>query len=157
MTPSDFPHGKLNGRRRFLGAAAAASLSFGGCRPPTKTETSLVILHTNDTHAHLEPFPDDHPTYPGLGGVARRAAMVAQIRAAHEHVLLLDSGDIFSGTAYFNLFGGEADFKAMSAMGYDVATIGNHDFDAGVDGLVKQMPHDLLGAVTQSRRQVLLL
>ena len=77
----------------------------------------------------------------GLGGAARRAALVKKIRSTHEHVLLLDSGDIFQGTPYFNFFNGEIEFKTMSAMGYDVATLGNHDFDNGVKGLVDMLPH----------------
>jgi 5'-nucleotidase len=72
----------------------------------------------------------------GLGGVARRAALVRQVRDHQPNVLLLDSGDIFQGTPYFNFFRGEVEFKTMSAMRYDVATLGNHDFDIGVDGWV---------------------
>jgi 5'-nucleotidase len=69
----------------------------------------------------------------------RRAALIHQIREAEEHVLLLDSGDIFQGTAYFNFFLGELEMKLMSQMGYDAATIGNHDFDGGMENLVTQM------------------
>jgi 5'-nucleotidase len=77
----------------------------------------------------------------GLGGAERRAAIIRAIRSEEEHVLLLDSGDIWQGTPYFNFFGGELEFKLMSEMQYDAATIGNHDFDAGIEGLVKQLPH----------------
>ena len=77
----------------------------------------------------------------GQGGVAKRAALIDQIRAEGNEVLLLDCGDIFQGTPYFNLFDGEIEMKAMTNMAYDAATIGNHDFDAGIDGLVKQMKH----------------
>ena len=101
----------------------------------------LTILHTNDTHSRIDPFPMDGGSNQGLGGVARRAALIKKIRQEEANVLLLDSGDIFQGTPYFNLFGGEVEFKAMSAMQYDAATIGNHDFDAGLEGLVKQLPH----------------
>jgi len=101
----------------------------------------LVILHTNDVHSRIEPFPMDGSRMSGLGGVARRAALISAIRAKEQHVLLLDSGDIFQGTPYFNMFGGELEFKLMSEMRYDAATLGNHDFDAGIDGLVKQMPN----------------
>ncbi len=71
--------------------------------------------------------------------------MIKRLRAEHKNVLLLDSGDIFQGTPYFNLFGGELEFKVMSAMQYDYATLGNHDFDNGIDGLVKQLPHASFG------------
>ena len=100
----------------------------------------LVVLHTNDTHSRMDPFPMDGGRFEGLGGAARRATLIRRVREANEHVLLLDSGDIFQGTPYFNFFGGELEFRAMTAMGYDVATLGNHDFDNGVDGLVDMLP-----------------
>ncbi len=99
----------------------------------------LTILHTNDVHSRIEPF--DSGRNAGNGGAARRAAMIDKIRKEKEHILLLDAGDIFQGTPYFNFFGGELEFKLMSKMGYDAATIGNHDFDAGIEGLHKQLPH----------------
>ncbi|MYK65424.1 MAG: bifunctional metallophosphatase/5'-nucleotidase, partial [Gemmatimonadetes bacterium] len=101
---------------------------------------NLVVLHTNDTHSRMDPFPMDGGRFQGLGGAARRATLIRRVREANEHVLLLDSGDIFQGTPYFNFFGGELEFRAMTAMGYDVATLGNHDFDNGVDGLVAMLP-----------------
>lgn len=101
----------------------------------------ITILHTNDMHSHIDPFPDNDPKYPGLGGMARRAAMIEQIRKEEDYVLLLDAGDIFQGTPYFNYFGGELEFKLMSQMGYDLATLGNHDFDNGIEGLLQQLPH----------------
>ena len=104
-------------------------------------ENKVTILHTNDTHSHIDPFPEDHKKYPNKGGVNRRKAVVDKIRSEEEHVLLLDAGDIFQGTPYFNVYGGELEFKVMSAMKYDAATMGNHDFDAGIDGFVKQLPH----------------
>ena len=104
-------------------------------------ETKLTILHTNDVHSRLEPFPMDGSKFQGLGGVAARAALIEKIRKEEEHVLLLDAGDIFQGTPYFNLYKGEPEIKAMSMMGYDAVTMGNHDFDAGVEGFAKQLPH----------------
>ena len=109
-------------------------LSRGGA--PT-----LVVLHTNDTHSRLDPFPMDGGPFAGRGGAARRATLVRRIRDANEHVLLLDAGDIFQGTPYFNFFDGEPEFRVMTEMGYDAATLGNHDFDNGVDGLVSMLPH----------------
>lgn len=99
----------------------------------------LTILHTNDTHSRIDPFPVGSK-YAGLGGMAKRAHVVNQIRNEEDQVLLLDAGDIFQGTPYFNMYGGELEFTLMSAMGYDASTLGNHDFDAGVDGLIKQLP-----------------
>ncbi len=101
----------------------------------------LTILHTNDVHSRIEPFPMDGGRNQGLGGAARRAAMIDQVREAEKNVLLFDSGDIFQGTPYFNFYGGELEFKLMTKMGYDAATIGNHDFDAGIDGLYRQLPN----------------
>jgi 5'-nucleotidase len=141
-------------RRRFLQHAAlgtAGALVLPTLGAPTAWASSpvaagrLVILHTNDVHSRLEPFPNDGSRFAGLGGAARRAALVERIRAEEEHVLLLDSGDIFQGTPYFNLFGGKADFEVMSAMRYDFATLGNHDFDNGVGGLVEMLPYAEFG------------
>ncbi len=129
-------------RRTFLKAGSAALA--GSLLAPTALladeATRLVILHTNDTHSRIDPFPQDGSRYAGLGGVARRATLVEQVRRQEPHVLLLDSGDIFQGTPYFNLFHGEVEFKTMTALRYDAATIGNHDFDNGVDGLARVMP-----------------
>ncbi len=133
-------------RRDFIQKTAASSalialpsvplLSFG--QPEVK---KLTILHTNDTHSHIDPFPADHPKNPNMGGVARRAALVEKIRKEEKNVLLLDAGDIFQGTPYFNYYGGELEFKLMSMLQYDLATIGNHDFDNGIDGFYAQLPH----------------
>ena len=101
----------------------------------------ITILHTNDVHSHIDPFPANDSRNPNQGGVARRATLIQQIRQENPHTLLLDAGDIFQGTPYFNFYGGELEIKLMSMMGYDAATIGNHDFDNAVDGLYAQMPH----------------
>lgn len=101
----------------------------------------LTILHTNDQHSRIEPFPADDPKYPGLGGFARRAALIKKIRSEEKNVLLFDAGDIWQGTPYFDMYGGELEFKLMSEMNYDAATIGNHDLDNGIEGFVKQLPY----------------
>lgn len=136
----------LNSRREFLknsaGTAGLIALSSFPFASFAKDETvQLTILHTNDVHSRIEPFPMDGSRNQGMGGVARRAALVKKIRAEQKNVLLLDAGDIFQGTPYFNLFGGELEMKLMSDMGYDAATMGNHDFDNGIAGFVKQLPH----------------
>jgi 5'-nucleotidase len=99
----------------------------------------LTVLHTNDVHSRLEPFPMDGGVNQGLGGVAARAEIIEKIRREEEHVLLLDAGDIFQGTPYFNFYKGEPEIKAMSSMKYDASTIGNHDFDAGLENLATQL------------------
>ncbi len=103
------------------------------------TPRRLTILHTNDVHSRLEPFPMDGSRNQGLGGVSARASLIKAIREEEENVLLLDAGDIFQGTPYFNFYNGEPEIKAMSAMGYDACTIGNHDFDAGMENLATQL------------------
>lgn len=132
-------------RRDFLlqtSAASAAMMTPGWLSASTifnEAITRLVILHTNDVHSRVEPFPMDGSRNAGLGGAAVRATMIDQIRKENEHVLLLDAGDIFQGTPYFNFFLGELDIKLMTKMGYDATTMGNHDFDAGLDNFEKQM------------------
>lgn len=133
-------------RRKFLKQTATAASILGmGVFPweamASPKITSLTILHTNDVHSRIDPFPMDGSRNQGLGGVARRSQLIREIRKTEPHVLLLDSGDIFQGTPYFNFFGGELEIKLMTRMGYDAATLGNHDFDAGIDGLVRQLPH----------------
>ncbi|SDD72805.1 5'-nucleotidase [Dyadobacter soli] len=132
-------------RRDFLkkGGLAAAALGLGTLPAFAKRDSvvHLTILHTNDVHSRIDPFPMDGSRNQGLGGVARRAALVKQIRAEQPNVLLLDAGDVFQGTPYFNLYGGELELTIMSQMGYDAATMGNHDFDNSIAGFVKQLPH----------------
>jgi 5'-nucleotidase len=133
-------------RRNFIKQVSVAStLSMvGGLTLPSftgKQQRHITILHTNDTHSQIEPFKPNHPRNPNQGGVARRAAIIAQIRTENKNTLLLDAGDIFQGTPYFNYFGGALEFKLMSMLKYDVATIGNHDFDNSIDGLYKQLPN----------------
>ncbi len=125
-------------------AAGAAALIVAGidALPALAGEQAvqITILHTNDVHSRIEPFPMDGSPNQGLGGVARRAGLIRSIRSEQKNVLLLDAGDIFQGTPYFNLFGGELEMKLMSEMGYDAATMGNHDFDNGLEGFAKQLP-----------------
>ena len=133
-------------RRNFIQntAAATALVSLGGLsslsfKPDTRKQ--ITILHTNDVHSHIEPFGPDAGRNANLGGVARRASLVEKIRRENPNTLLLDAGDIFQGTPYFNFYGGELEFKLMSMLKYDAATIGNHDFDNGIDGLYAQLPY----------------
>jgi 5'-nucleotidase len=126
-------------RRAFmlgLGAALAATgLPAGAQAQPDR----ITLLHTNDTHSRIEPFGPGSGSLTGRGGIARRATLVNRIRQAIPNVLLLDAGDVFQGTPYFNQFKGFVDFKLMSMCGYDAGTLGNHDFDKGVDGLAAAM------------------
>jgi 5'-nucleotidase len=130
-------------RRHFLQYIPAGLVMVSnpliGAQTADKKYNQLTILHTNDWHSRIEAFPMDGSRNQGLGGASKRAALIEQIRSEQENVLLLDSGDIFQGTPYFNFFEGELEFKLMSSMGYDAATIGNHDFDGGIDNLAHQL------------------
>ncbi|CAN1517119.1 UshA 5'-nucleotidase/2',3'-cyclic phosphodiesterase and related esterases [Flavobacteriaceae bacterium] len=132
-------------RRDFIEktVASTALLSLGISLSSFKSDTieHLTILHTNDVHSYIDPFPADHPRNPNKGGVSRRASLIEKIRLENPNVLLLDAGDIFQGTPYFNYYGGELEYKLMSMMKYDATTIGNHDFDNGLEGMVAQIPH----------------
>ena len=134
-------------RRKFLEHSSKVALmsSLGvSTWKDTKQEDdflNLTILHTNDVHSRIDPFPMDGGRMQGLGGAVRRSEMIEQVRAQEKNVLLLDSGDIFQGTPYFNFFKGELEFKLMSKMNYDLATMGNHDFDAGLEGFNDQLRH----------------
>lgn len=137
----------LNDRRKFLKNTILASSAFAlptiiiGKPKNEDKKHSLTILHTNDVHSRLEPFPMDGSNNAGLGGIEARASVIKQIRNEEEHVLLLDAGDIFQGTPYFNIYKGEPEIKAMSLMGYDAATIGNHDFDGGIENFATQLQY----------------
>ena len=102
-----------------------------------KKNPKITILHTNDTHSNIDPFPANHAKFPKMGGVSKRYQLINKIREEEDHVLVLDAGDIFQGTPYFNKYGGILEMKLMTEMGYDAATMGNHDFDAGLDGFLK--------------------
>lgn len=120
----------------FIGLGGLSALSF---KP--NYEKHITILHTNDVHSHIEPFGPNDARFPNMGGVARRATLIEKIREENLNTLLLDAGDIFQGTPYFNFYGGELEFKLMSKLKYDASTIGNHDFDNGIDGLFAQLPN----------------
>lgn len=124
-------------------------------------EKLITILHTNDTHSQIDPLPTNDAQYPDKGGVARRATLVKRVRKQNPNTLLIDAGDVFQGTPYFNFYKGEVEYKSMSLIGYDVVTLGNHDFDNGVDGLAAAMKfanfdfvssnYDVRGTLLESR------
>lgn len=132
-------------RRSFI-KQSSALIATSAIYPLNFNQTSqdgtrITILHTNDVHSHIEPFGPNEGRNSNRGGVARRAVLINQIRKQNPNTLLLDAGDIFQGTPYFNYYGGELEFKLMSMLKYDAVTIGNHDFDNGIEGLYKQLPH----------------
>ena len=125
-------------RRRFLTASAAFGATFIALPRDLigslAADTVITILHTNDTHSQIDPLPPNDRNA-GKGGVARRATLVKRIRSENPNTLLIDAGDVLQGTPYFNFYRGEVEYKAMSAIGYDVGTLGNHEFDNGVEAL----------------------
>ena len=134
----------MQNRRTFIKKLGTGSLSIfvlsGPMQAFAKSDLKqLTILHTNDFHSHIDPFPKDAARNAGEGGMAKRAAMIQQIRAEQKNVLVFDAGDIFQGTPYFNYYKGELELKLMTEMGYDAATIGNHDLDNGLEGLNSQL------------------
>ena len=134
-------------RRKFIQQTSIATSLLLASQFPFEAlakddvQHKLTILHTNDVHSRLDPFPMDGSKYQGMGGVVGREKIISKIRQEEEQVLLLDAGDIFQGTPYFNFYKGEPEMKVMSMLGYECATIGNHDFDNGIEGLAKQLVH----------------
>lgn len=134
-------------RRDFLQQASASTtfIALGGVGltsfKPIKETVKITILHTNDVHSHIDPFGPNDGRNANKGGVARRASLIEAVKKENPNTLLFDAGDIFQGTPYFNYYGGELEFKLMSMLKYDAATIGNHDFDNGIEGLYAQLPH----------------
>ncbi len=99
----------------------------------------LVILHTNDTHSQVEPTDKNQSSNANMGGYARRMGMIQKIRSEEKNVLLVDAGDFYQGTPYFNFFNGHVEIDALNRMQYDAATLGNHEFDNGIDSLVSAL------------------
>lgn len=128
---------KLLGTAAVIGSVMPDVLAGPGLTRNNKNSL-LTILHTNDVHSRLDPFPMDGSRNAGKGGVARRATLIQKIRKENPNSLLFDAGDIFQGTPYFNLYKGEPEILAMNRLGYDAGTIGNHDFDGGIDNMVTQ-------------------
>jgi 5'-nucleotidase len=128
-------------RRKFIYNSSFASLSVMGLNSCNllDNDVKLTILHTNDVHSQIEPFPLNHNEYPNRGGFARRANIFKDLMKINPNTLIFDAGDIFQGTPYFNFFKGDLELNLMKKMGYNAATIGNHEFDAGLNSLKKNI------------------
>ena len=151
-------------RRTFLTTSAAFGATLVGfprtLLEATAAETVITILHTNDTHSQIDPLPLNDRNA-GKGGVARRATLVKRVRKENPNTLLIDAGDVLQGTPYFNFYKGEVEYKAMSAIGYDAGTLGNHEFDNGVEALAAALKfanfdivsanYDVKGTVLEDR------
>lgn len=132
-------------RRRFIRNGLVGITGFGLAATPfnilaNEDFVNISILHTNDLHCHIEPFGDDNQKFAGKGGLARISAFVKRVKAENNNTLLFDAGDMFQGTPYYNYFKGELIMQLMSAVGYDAGTIGNHEFDDGLEGILDSLP-----------------
>ena len=105
--------------------------------PKKYKDVTLQIVHTNDTHSCIEPLGSSAGQNADKAGYMRRSALLQDIRAVDPEILLLDCGDFSQGSAYYNLYKGEVEVKLMNHMKYDAATIGNHEFDFGIDNMVR--------------------
>lgn len=134
-------------RRGFIksslltGAGLVLTPALGRSIPGCRFKRNIVILHTNDFHSHIDPFPENHPIWAGQGGISQIKTLIDEVRNENFHVLLLDSGDMFQGTPYFNLFGGVPELEWMNLAGYHASTLGNHEFDNGVEKLAEVIKH----------------
>ncbi|WKW45759.1 metallophosphatase [Myroides sp. JBRI-B21084] len=140
-------------RRDFIlktSATTALTLSGFGLSSFTSGKSKrITILHTNDTHSHLDPFDSSDDKFPNQGGAAKRATIFKKIKSENPNTLIFDAGDMFQGTPYFNYYGGALEIKIMNMLQYDAGTIGNHEFDNGVNNLADQISNakfDILNA-----------
>ncbi len=115
--------------------------AFAGPDYLFKKDSAIHIFHTNDVHSHIEPFPLNDKRFPGMGGYAKRQTMLKKFRKKYRDILLFDAGDVFQGTPYYNYYEGKLDYRLMSMLGYNAATLGNHDFDSGTDKLAEAMKY----------------
>ena len=109
------------------------------CLAAMAQQRHLMLVHTSDTHSCIEPISKNFSdtAQADKGGFMRRAALLRQLRKQNPELLLLDCGDFSQGSAYYNLYHGEVEVKLMNEMGYDAATLGNHEFDFGLDNLAR--------------------
>ncbi len=147
--------GLVMNRRFFIRnmAAGAAGLSLGTLPfdlLANEDFTTITILHTNDIHSHIEPFTGTDERYANKGGMARISQLAKAEKALNPNTLLLDAGDMFQGTPYFNYFKGELMLKVMSAAGYDLGTIGNHEYDNGLQGIYDPLPNAKFPLITSN-------
>ena len=134
----------MSNRRTFIkqSVLGGSALTFGLFPNELFASGELVkltVMHTNDMHCHIDPFSDSNAEYAGRGGMVRLASLVSKCRSENPNFLLLDAGDMFQGTPYFNYFKGDLMLKLMSQIGYDAGTIGNHEFDNGLPDILSAL------------------
>ncbi len=138
--------GYIMNRRLFIRNVAAGTAGFALGSAPFRLLANddfvtITILHTNDIHSHIEPFTGSDERYDNKGGLARISEIAKIHREMNPNTFLFDAGDMFQGTPYFNYFKGELILKTMSAAGYNLGTIGNHEFDNGLQGILDPLPN----------------
>lgn len=124
-------------KHNILSIIIVVALLMTGCK---QERTPLQIIFTNDSHSQIEPIKD-------RGGYEARAAVIDSLRIENPNTILLDGGDMFQGSPYFNFYNGRVEVEAYNLMGYDVATLGNHEFDLGIDTLaarIKEMNYKIV-------------
>ncbi|MBN2694723.1 metallophosphatase [bacterium] len=144
-------------RREFIKNIALGSVPFfigkslfaEGKKESNKI-TEITFLHTNDTHSRLDPFPDGSGGKSNMGGVSRRASLIKEIKKNSPNTYLFDAGDAFQGTPYYNFYSGKLEYQALSMLGYNYVTIGNHEFDSGTDKLLAAMEYSKFKIVSSN-------
>ena len=126
-------------KRLVIGLLPFYLFTFLPSDAAAKKHKQLVILHTNDTHSTIMPLNEnlDNKDLAGRGGFLRRINMIKEERRKNPDLLLFDSGDFSQGSGYYTLFKGEVEVGLMNQMGYECTTIGNHEFDFGMDNMAK--------------------
>ncbi len=127
-------------KTRYLSYILFMALTIVNCQLSIAYGQSktLYVLHSSDTHSRIDPIESKQSVRnANMGGVARKAGFVDQFRKQHPDMLLFDCGDISQGTPYYNMYQGEVEIKAMNLMKYDAMTIGNHEFDFGLDNMAR--------------------
>lgn len=134
--------------KKILFLVLVLSLSFSITYSADKQ--NIVILHTNDTHSQIEPSDSNMIKFGDMGGYARRMGLIQKIRKENDLVLLLDAGDFSQGTPYYNFFKGKIETQGIKKMKYDAITLGNHEFDNGVDSLAARLSETNLPVVSSN-------
>lgn len=142
-------------RRKFIRNIGFATTGLGFTALPAnllahEDFVTLTILHTNDIHCHIEPFTGADERYTNKGGMARISELAKKTRLENPNTLLFDAGDMFQGTPYFNYFRGDVILQLMSKAGYDAGTIGNHEFDNGLEGILKPLHYANFPIITSN-------
>jgi 5'-nucleotidase len=133
----------MTSRRDFIKQTVQSSAFIGLVGNPsslvTEEQKHITILHTNDVHSHLEAFKASHPSFGNRGGVARRLAVINQIKQENSNTLIFDAGNFFQNKPFFNFYNNKIEIATMNKLNYNACTLGTHDFGLGLNALEKQI------------------